>query len=328
MSHTREFIRKRTEEVLGGTAASQDDAVRMLYISRQPDVFYLLSHANIIRDYFRGDRIGTCAIVNARSGRCSEDCVFCAQSKQHAADIATYGLMADAKLIEAAQEAARHGVQRFSIVTSGKGCSSEAELEVICSVVRRIADSGSVLPCVSLGILSSEQFAKLRSSGLRRYHHNLESAPSFFPQVCSTHAFDDRVHTIRRAASAGLEICAGGLFGMGETPEQRIELAAVLRDLDVDSVPLNFLHPIRGTPLENAAALHPLEILATIAAFRFMLPAKEIRVCGGRGYGLKTLQPLIYAAGADGVMVGNYLTTKGSSIATDVEEVHGMGLKQ
>lgn len=167
---------------------------------------------------------------------------------------------------------------------------------------------------------------RLREAGLRRYHHNLETAESRFPLVCSSHTYQERLDTIRAAKQAGLEVCAGGILGLGESPRQRVELALALRELDVDSVPLNFLNPVRGTPVEQYPLMEPLEMLATIALFRFVLPGKDIRVCGGRESGLRTLQPLMYLAGANGTMTGNYLTTSGRNPEIDRREIEDLAL--
>jgi biotin synthase len=197
--------------------------------------------------------------------------------------------------------------------------------QIILGSIREITCKTELRPCASLGVLSKDQLSCLREAGLKRYHHNLETAESYFPTICSTHTFQERVQTIRSAQKEGFEICAGGIFGLGETPEQRIELAFTLRDLDVDSIPLNFLNPVPGTPAEHCSPLPPLDILKIISLFRFVLPEKDIRVCGGREVCLRTLQPLLYLAGANGTMVGNYLTTGGRNPEIDLQEMHDLG---
>ena len=320
------FIKDLTKNALAGQPATRDDARRILGISQQTDIMLLLAHANLLRLHYHGNAVDLCAIVNAKSGRCSEDCAFCAQSVHFKTSVQEYPLLSTKDIIRAAEHCAQNNTHRFSIVTSGKGITAEEDFESICATVGQLAAMPGMAPCASLGILSGEQFARLKQAGLKRYHHNLETAESFYGNICTTHPFSRRAATVRAAREAGLEICCGGILGLGETPGQRVELALTLRELGVDSVPLNFLNPIPGTPLENQALLPPLEILKAIAMFRFVLPEKEIRICGGREVNLRTLQPLMYLAGANGAMTGNYLTTSGRDPATDSQEILDLGL--
>ena len=321
-----DFIKKLTENALAGHGATPAEAERILSISEQTDIMLLLAHANLVRQHFHGDTVDLCAIVNAKSGRCSEDCAFCAQSAHFRTAVQEYPLLSTEAIVSAAEKCIRNNTHRFSIVTSGKGVAAAQDFENICATVERLAIMPTMAPCASLGILSGEQFARLKQAGLKRYHHNLETAESFYGLICSTHAFSQRVAAVRAARQAGLEICCGGILGLGEMPSQRVELALTLRELAVDSVPLNFLNPIPGTRLEKQELLPPLEILKAIAMFRFVLPEKEIRVCGGREVNLRTLQPLMYLAGANGAMTGNYLTTSGRDPATDSREILDLGL--
>jgi len=320
------FLQKLADKIIAGRAATRSDAQKINSLQGHDDLLMLVAQANRIRNHFRGTRIQFCAIVNAKSGRCSENCIFCAQSAHYKTEIESYPFLNEDKILASAKTAQKNGATHFSIVMSGKGIASANELKKICSSIHRIAQNLDVIPCASLGILSRDQFLMLCEAGLKRYHHNLETAPSHFSTICSTHRFTERLQTVRMAQEAGLEVCAGGIFGLGETPAQRTELAFTLRDLAVDSVPLNFLHPIPGTPAANFPPLAPLEILKTIALFRFIMPRKEIRICGGRETGLRTLQPLMYVAGADGTMIGNYLTTSGRNPSIDVQEVYDLGL--
>jgi len=320
------FLQKLTDKAIAGRPATRSDAQKINSLQGHDDLLMLLAQANRIRNHFRGTRIQLCAIVNAKSGRCSENCIFCAQSAHYKTKIESYQLLNEAKILASAKTAQKNGATHFSIVTSGKGVAGASELKKICSSIHAISQNLGVIPCASLGLLSRDQFLTLFEAGLKRYHHNLETAPSHFSTICTTHQFAERLQTVRRAQEAGLEICAGGIFGLGETPAQRAELAFTLRDLAVDSVPLNFLHPIPGTPAENFPPLAPLEILKTIALFRFIMPRTEIRICGGREAALRTLQPLMYVAGADGTMIGNYLTTSGRNPAIDVQELYDLGL--
>ncbi len=321
------FIKNLTDKVLSGSSIQADEAEHILSLKKQTDIILLLAHANLIRESFHGSRINLCAIVNAQSGKCSEDCRFCVQSAHYNTDIVSHSLLKKNDILKAAQTAGKKGIHRFSIVTSGKGVKEKKDFDRICTAVKDICGFDSLLPCASLGILTKQQFRQIYAAGLRRYHHNLESAESFFSQVCTTHSFEERVKTIRLAKEEGFEVCSGGIFGLGETPQQRIELAFTLKELDIDSVALNFLHPIPGTPFENNNLLPPLEILKAVAVFRFICPDKELRICGGREVCLKTLQPLMYAAGADGIMVGNYLTTAGRNVHVDLREITDMGLE-
>ena len=326
-TQTYEFLRGLTDRIISGGVIAREEAERLVRLHTHEEVVMLLGHATRLRNRFKGGRVELCAIANAKSGRCTEDCIFCAQSARYAADVPSYPLREAAAVIDMARDAERSGALRFGIVTSGRGVFSARELAGVCAAVEGICSKTRLTPCASLGVAGDEQMRRLRRAGLRRYHHNLETAESHFPRVCSSHSYQDRVGTIRAAKRAGLEICAGGIFGLGESRRQRVELALALRELDVDSVPLNFLSPIRGTPAEQCPRVAPLEILTIIALFRFVLPAKDIRVCGGRESGLRTLQPLMYLAGANGTMTGNYLTTSGRDPDIDVQEIRDLALE-
>jgi len=325
-SLTYEFMNELATSVLNGAAITQKDAQHILALGTQEEIVMLMAHANMVRNHFKGSKIDLCAVVNAKSGKCSEDCIFCAQSGHYRTAVKAYPLLDACEIIEAARVAKENGAHRFGIVTSGKGITGEKELEKICESIRELSHKSDLVPCASLGVLNPEQVRSLRDAGLKRYHHNLETAESFFPRICSTHTFKERIKTILMVKEEGLEVCSGGIFGLGETPGQRIELACTLRELDVDAVPLNFLNPVAGTPVEKYPLLSPFEILKIIALFRFILPEKNIRVCGGREISLRTLQPLMYLAGASGTMVGNYLTTGGRDAVVDLQEIMDLDL--
>jgi biotin synthase len=227
--------------------------------------------------------------------------------------------------VEAARDAAAKGAHRFGIVTSGRSVHKPGEIETIAHAVEAIAGTLPVEPCVSLGLLEKETLRRLRDAGLTRFHHNLETAASFFPEICTTRRYEDSVETVRAARDAGLKTCSGGIFGLGESTAQRVELLEALRDLDVDSVPLNFLIPVPGTRLEAREPLAPLECLKIIAVARLMMPEVEIRVCGGREANLRDLQSWALLAGADGLMVGGYLTTPGRSVDEDLRMIADAG---
>jgi len=300
------------------------EAVELLEL-QGPEVLELFARANRVRQERRGNVVALCSIVNARSGHCGEDCAFCAQSGRARTRIARYPLISVERMFAAARAAAAHGATCFSIVTSGRR-PARRELANVARAVERIARELPVRPSASLGLLGVRELLLLRDAGLRRYHHNLETAESHFPRICGTRRWRDGLRPIEAARHAGLSTCCGGIFGLGETRAQRVELLAALRDLEVDSVPLNFLHAIPGTRLEGEPPLPPLEALQAVAVARLMLPDREIRVCGGRGRVLRDLQSWIFAAGADGVMVGGYLTTPGRAVATDLRMIRDAGM--
>jgi biotin synthase len=298
---------------------------RELAALRGQDVWDLFYAAGAVRDHFKGSQVDVCSIVNAKSGACSEDCSYCAQSVHHATGAPVYPLISVQEMARAAESAKKNKAKRFCIVTSGRGIEAREDLDAIATGIRRVRDTG-LSPCATLGTLTRDQLALLQDAGLHRYHHNIETSHKYFPRICSTHTFEERLEVLGHARSLGLSVCSGGIFGLGETMEDRIEMAFTLRELDVDSVPINFLMPVMGTPLEHAETLAPLEALHAIALFRFILPKKEIRICGGRGIGLGSLHPLIFAAGADGFMIGNYLTQSGLNPQVDLAMIRDLGL--
>jgi biotin synthase len=285
-----------------------------------------MAAAGWLREQTLGREVEFCAIVNARSGRCSEDCAFCAQSARHRTQAEVYPLMSEEEIVARGRAAAVVGASRFGIVTSGRDCPEGEELDSICRAAGRLRAEGIIAPCVSLGLLKPEQARQLAEAGVRRFHHNLEAGPSFFPRICTSHAYEARVDSVRAAQEAGLEVCVGGIVGLGESPRQRAELACAVSELAPASVPLNFLNPIPGTPLENVPRLSPLEALAAVAVFRLMNPRAHIRTCGGREQILGRLAPLMYLAGASATMTGNYLTTEGRQPQDDRDDLAALGL--
>lgn len=268
----------------------------------------------------------TCGIINAKSGRCAENCSFCAQSGYHATAAPVYPLIANEKLLERAELLADNGVDYMGIVISGTG-PTPGDFERICVVAGRIRARTGIRLCASLGILKPEQAASLKQAGFTSYHHNLETARSYYGQICSTHGIELRERTVQNARAAGLRVCSGGIFGLGESWEQRLEMAETLQELAVDSIPLNFLNPIPGTPLEKAKPLSPEEALGSIAMFRLLHPDRDIVICGGRGRALGAWENLLFSAGANGLMVGDYLTTKGSPFEKDLELLRVLGIR-
>jgi biotin synthase len=321
----QKLVEQSIQEALSHGGITPATAQALLAIEHRllPLLFY---GASWIRAHYHRDGIKLCAIVNAKSGRCPEDCAFCAQSAHHRTRIDTYPLMTPHQILSKAREAAAMGAGRFSIVTSGKSLTAK-ELEEVIRAIELLKKETNLTLCASTGMISQDAAHRLKEAGLSRYHHNLETAPSFFPLICTTHAYGEDLETLNNVQEAGLEVCSGGIFGLGESPAQRLELAFTLREAGVNSVPLNFLNPIAGTPLEQTRRVAPLEILKFMALFRFILPDRDIRICGGREHGLQDLHPLIFWAGANGIMIGNYLTTRGRDHQADLQMIRDLGLE-
>lgn len=321
----KKIIQDITDRILEGrnidfAAASE------LARAQGADLWDLFAAAGRVRGHYRGNTVDICSIVNAKSGDCTEDCAYCAQSAHHSTGAPVYPLISVDRMAEAAESAKKNKARRFCIVTSGRGVDSDDDLEKIAQGIRRVRDIG-LSPCATLGALTRDQLSYLKNAGLRRFHHNIETSREYFPRICTTHTFDERLEVLGHARSVGLSTCSGGIFGMGEAMEDRIRMALTLRGINVDSVPINFLMPIMGTPLEHVEAITPLEALHSIALFRMILPEKEIRVCAGRGSALRRLHPLIFSAGADGFMIGNYLTTSGPDPGDDLRMIQDLGLQ-
>lgn len=286
----------------------------------------LVAMANSIRRESAGSKMELCSIMNAKSGLCAQDCKFCAQSGRHRTGIDIYPLKNKQEMVKAALRAKEIGAERFGIVTSGESLSKE-ELNIIIEAAYEINGKLGIKMCASFGKLNEDDFLLLKKAGLSRYHHNLETSPGYFSRIVTTHSFQERVDTIRAAKKAGLEVCSGGIIGMGEDLNDRIELALILKELDVDSVPINVLVPIKGTPLGSLEVLSPLEAIRTIALFRIVLKDKVIRLAAGRESVLKDFQGLAFMAGANGMLIGGYLTIKGrdaredSRLAREIEKL-------
>ncbi|HZD60237.1 MAG TPA: biotin synthase BioB [Anaerolineae bacterium] len=313
------------EKVLGGTNISREEAARLSGLDGAA-LYRLFTAAGTIRDLRAGRGVDLCSIINAKSGGCSEDCKFCAQSSHYHAEVEAYGLLSYDKVLERAHQMESLGATRFSIVTSGRGIGSR-DLERILEIYGRLRGETNLQLCASLGIIDRQVATELRAAGVSMYHHNLETAESYFPHICTTHSYEERVETVKAAQEAGLEVCSGGIISMGETTEQRLELAFTLRDLGIRSVPINILTPISGTGLERQQVLAPLEILKTIAIFRFILPDAMLRFAGGRENALRQLQALGYVAGINAALVGNYLTTPGGDVDSELQMIRDVGLK-
>ncbi len=285
----------------------------------------LIACAEKIRYRFKKNQVFTCAILNAKSGFCSQDCAFCAQSSHHKTKIDTYPLLDSEELVKTAADMQTAGATNFSIVTSGYKLSDK-DIDTVCRSTEIIKGKTDLTVCVSIGMVDHKMAVRLKESGVSNYHHNLETSRSHFEKICSTHDYDDDIEAAKSAASAGLNVCSGGIMGLGETWTQRVELAFTLKELGFESIPLNFLNPIPGTKLENQPLMSPMDALKSIALFRMINPEKDITICGGREVTLKDFQSWVFMAGANGLMVGNYLTTKGRIIETDMEMIKDMGL--
>lgn len=296
-----------------------------LYELGMENPFLLMAYAAEIREHFKGKNVNLCGIVNAKSGICPENCKFCAQSAHYCTDAPVYPLIGSDVMVEKAREAKGFGAHMFGIITSGTRIADEVEWQQIYEAIKGITELG-IKPCVSLGMLDTDRARKLKEAGLFRYHHNLETARSFFDHICTTHAYEEDIDTVKTAKAAGLSICSGGIIGLGETMEQRIEMAVTLKELDVDCVPVNILNPRPGTPLESAPQLSPIEILITIAIYRFILSDKDIKLCGGKERNLRQLLPLGIVAGCNSLMTGDYLTTQGRDPELDREMIKDLGL--
>jgi len=315
------------QRVLDGGQISREEALRLFNLESSADIHDLLAWANRIREKFKGNKIHLCSIVNAKAGACSENCSFCAQSSFYQTGSPKYGFVDPEPIAEAAEEANRNGITAVGLVAAWKGLNEGPMLDEICDRIREMKAAGQTRPDVSLGIIKSQRVAdRLKEAGVACYGHNLESSRRFFPQTCTTHTFEDRLQTISHLKQAGIKICSGGIIGMGETREDRCDLAFELRAIGANVVPVNILNPIPGTPFAKNDPLPVLEILKTIACFRFILPRQEIMVAGGRTVNLRDAQSMIFMAGASALMVGNYLTTLNQPVEKDLQMLKDLGL--
>ena len=308
-----------TRQVMEGGAVSSQEALELYH---QP-LEELCQRADAIRRHFCGNRFDLCAIVNGKSGRCSEDCRFCAQSACNHTGAAEYPLLSPQKLTEQAKKQEAQGVLRYSIVTSGRRLS-EAEVDALCQAIRQIKRETGIYVCVSVGLLDISQFRKLKEAGAERAHNNLETSRRNFPNICTTHTFDEKAEAIRAAQEAGLSVCSGGIMGLGETVEDRIDMAQSLRELGVKSVPLNMLNPIPGTPLAQNEKLQEAEMRRIAAVYRFILPDASIRLAGGRGL-LPDKGKSCFQSGANAAISGDMLTTAGITVETDLVLLKELG---
>jgi len=287
----------------------------------------LLYWANEIRKKFFGNKIQICYIVPGRLGGCDQDCAFCAQSVRYNTPIDKKPkVLSDEEILAAARQAKEKGVGHFGIVYSGKSVS-EKEIDRLERLIEQITNEVGISVCGGFGILNESQLKQLAQAGMKRYNHNLETSRSHFGKIVTTHGYDDRINTIKASVNAGLGVCAGGLFGIGETESGRVDMALLIRDLGVDMAPLNFLHPIPGTPMGDQTPLAPREILRIIALYRFILPRTSLKIAGGRTLNLRDMQSWIFYAGCTSIISGNYLTTAGRAVEDDMRMLADLGLE-
>lgn len=313
-------INKITDElkhrVLEGGNITKAEAI---LLAENADIDALCDAADEICRTFIGNNVDSCSIVNARSGLCSEDCKWCAQASRHHTGCKTYNIVDRDELMHAAEANSREGIKRLSLVTSGKNVQPK-DLERFCELYRELAERfPNLYLCASMGLLDYNDMQKLKEAGVKRYHCNLETSESYFSRLCTTHTPQQKKQTLKAAKQAGLRICSGGIIGMGESMTDRIDLAFELAEIDVDSVPINILNPIKGTPLQNTALISEEEIIKTVAIFRFILPKKTLRFAGGRARLNRDTMKRILRGGMNGVLMGDMLTSIGNKVADDRE---------
>ncbi len=313
------FVTAWKEKILNGAVIDKDTAMQLV---EQP-LEELCSAADAIRQHFCQKDFDLCTIVNGKSGRCSEDCKYCAQSAHYITEVETYPLLSTDEIVKQAIYNDERGVVRYSIVTSGKKLS-DSEIDKVCESIQAVREKTGVAVCVSFGLLDEAAFRKLKAAGASRVHCNLESSRRYFPEVCTTHTYDEKIATLKAAQKAGLSICSGGIMGLGETMEDRIDMVLTARELGVKSIPVNILNPIPGTPYEKNPRLTMDEIRRIVAIFRFLIPDGSIRMAGGRGF-LPEQGRVCFTSGANAAISGDMLTTSGITIEKDRQMLEELG---
>lgn len=315
---------RMARKALNGDYLTREEGLAVLEAD-DDEALPILQAAFLVRKHFYGKKVKLNMIVNAKSGHCPEDCGYCSQSSVSTAPIPKYALLDKETLLAGAREAMNRKAGTYCIVAAGKGPTNK-ELEQVVEAVKEIRAAMPLKICACLGILKDGQAEKLAAAGVHRYNHNLNTSKANYPSITTTHTYDQRVDTVEQARSSGMSPCSGVIIGMGETNEEIVEMACSLRELDADSIPINFLNAIPGTPLENAGRTPAMKALKVLALFRFVCPSKEIRVAGGREVNLRSLQPLsLYAANS--LFVGDYLTTQGQDAAADHRMIEDMGFE-
>ena len=313
------IVENLIQKVLSGNSITKEEAINLY---TQP-LEELCEQADRIRRYFCENRFDLCTIINGKSGGCSENCKFCAQSAHNCTDSARYPLLSTEEIVAQAKVNHEQGVLRYSIVTSGKRLS-DTEVDQMCEAVKRIRGEVGISVCISFGLLNETQYRKLKEAGVTRVHNNLETSRRYFPYVCTTHTYEDKIAAIRAAQAAGLSVCSGGIMGLGETPEDRIDMALELRALGIKSIPVNLLNPIPGTPFERNNKLSETDMRRIVAVYRFILPDASIRLAGGRGL-LEDKGRSCFLSGANAAISGDMLTTAGITVKTDLELLNQLG---
>lgn len=319
----QEILNSVEQRIINGGAINRSEA-DALATAPNDQLMGLLGAADRIRIHFKGWIFDSCSLINAKAGRCGEDCAFCAQSARYKSDSPTYPLVTADKILQAAREAEKAGASRFCAVTSG-GALSDEEFESLIEALDTVNRSVNIALDASLGFLDDYRAARLKSAGVTRYNHNLETARDHYTQICSTHTYDQRIGAVKKVMEHGISACCGGILGLGESFSQRLDMAFDIAELGADCVPINILNPRPGTPLEHSVPPTPLEILKTIALFRLILPRATIKVAGGREANLGDFQAMALRSGANGMIIGGYLTTSGRSLDEDIRMVQDAG---
>ena len=318
-------IEKIANRVIKGEGISCEEAHFLMKINGN-EIYDLLYWANSIRYNSFTNVISLCSIISARQGSCTEDCRFCSQSRRYQTEITNFPLVEREEISEAVERGKEYKSNCVGVVTSGYSLDGNDDFDRICEDAYELSKEDGLPIHTSIGTITSKMAKKLVSSGVEMINHNLETSESYYPNICTTHSYNDRVETIKIAKEAGLKICSGGVFGVGESIEDRLDLAFRLKELDVEAIPLNFLSPVKGTPSSIEKPLEPMEILKIIAVFRHIFPDKELKVAGGREKNLRDVQSWMFYAGANSTMIGDYLTTRGKSHDDDLQMIKDLGL--
>ncbi len=326
------WLEKLAEKIIKGDRINKSEALALTEIEGQENILLLCEVADSIRQACCGTVVDLCSIVNVKSGNCSENCSFCSQSAHHQGeDSPIYGLKSPEEILAQAKSAAAAGAKRFCLVSQGRGPKYQGpnakEFNQILETVKLITTETEIKPCCALGEVTPEQAQSLKEAGVTRYNHNLEASENFYPEIVTSHSWRDRVETVKNLKAVGIQACTGGIMGMGETWEDRVDLALALRELAVESVPINLLNPRKGTPLGEQSRLTPFDALKAIAIFRFILPEQILRYAGGREAIMGELQSLGLKSGINAMLIGHYLTTLGQPPEQDIAMLESLGLQ-
>jgi biotin synthase len=319
------MIESILKNILSGKDLEIEEA-RGLFDLKKADILSLMRAADIVRREFCGNKMDLCSLISAKSGLCPEDCAFCAQSGRHDTGCKVYPLVRIEKIVSAARQAKKHGATNFCIVISGESPTKE-EFQKIKTAIEQINKTVGIKVDCSLGRLEIGMIRELKALGIDRFNHNLETSKEFYTNICTTHSYDSRLGMVGMLKEVGIKPCCGGIIGLGEGPEEKMNLAFTLKKMNIDCVPINILDPRKGTPLENINPIEPLDAIRTIAVFRLILPKAIIKVAGGRESGLRDLQAMAFMAGANGMIIGGYLTTAGRSVDKDLEMIKDLGFE-